>query len=796
MTFRTLEGTGLVIGRGVGHSDGMDPRTPPARGVARVTPSSGPSGAPSGAGSRARGSASVGGSASAPGSAGRTRPGTANAAGLAAARAAGGGRKPPGGRGKGGGSGKGRGRRRRIGAIIGVVALIVAFGGMGAVYAALQVPLPSDNRFAEVSRIYYSDGKTELASLGAENRTYVTLDKVPVHMQQAIIAAEDRTFYTNNGISLGGIARAVWANVRGQEVQGGSTITQQYVKNAHLSSERTFTRKFREIGWAVKADRKYSKQQILEFYLNTIYFGRGAHGIEAAAQTYFGEPASKLTVAQSAVLAGVIKAPSIYDPAADLQRATARWNYVLDAMVGKGWLSPQDRASEKYPKTKRVVASNGGSHNLGGWSGLIVQQVEKELKARGIDEQTIRTGGLKIVTTIDKKAQKAAVDAAHDVFAGEAKDMEKALAAVQPGTGRVVAYYGGTRGYGNLDLASSRFRPGSSFKVYTLAAAVSDGISIKSYWNGSDNQKFPGETVPVRNSDGSSCARCTLIQATTMSLNTTFYAVAQKVGASRILDVARASGITDPKVDSSLSRTRQVALGDLRVSPLEHANGLATIANGGVSVPPYFVERVEHDSSVVYQHQKPQTQRAFGADVAADVTYALRTVYDNGKRIADGRPAAAKTGTAQLGRTTENSDAWMVGFTPQLAAAVWVGHSAADAPLRNSWGGHVYGNGLPRQMWAEFMSGALAGTPVEQFAPPKYLGQTDAGNVASPAPRPSPMPSPTQTPVAPPTQSPPVWPGPSRNPRPSPSTPPPPSPSPLFPGSSPAAAAAGRGSGG
>ncbi|HEV7825928.1 MAG TPA: transglycosylase domain-containing protein [Mycobacteriales bacterium] len=730
-----------------------------------------------------RGSASVPrGSASA--AAGRTRPGTANAAGVAAAKAAarkpakaaGGAKKPP-----GKAAAAKRRRRRRIAAIAGITALVVMFGGMGAVYAALQVPLPSDNRVAEVSRIYYSDGKTLMATLGAENRTYVALDQVPVHMQQAIIAAEDRTFYENNGISIGGIARAVWATGTGQEVQGGSTITQQYVKNAHLTSERTISRKFREIGWAIKADQKYTKEEILEFYLNTIYFGRGAHGIEAAAQTYFGVPASKLTVSQSAVLAGVIKAPSIYDPAASPERAAARWDYVLDAMVGQRWLSEQDRAAQEFPATKKVVASNGGSRNLDGWSGLIVQQVEKELKTKGIDEQTIRTGGLKITTTIDKKAQRAAVQAAEKVFSDQAKDMEKALVAVEPGTGRVRAYYGGTRGYGNLDLASSRFRPGSSFKVYTLAAAVADGISIKSYWNGSDNQKFPGETVAVKNSEGSSCARCNLIEATTKSLNTTYYALAQKVGASKVLDVAKAAGVTNPKVDETLSVTRQVALGDLRVSPLEHANGLATLANQGVAVPTAFVQKVEQDGSVVYQRPEPQTTRALDADVAADVTFALRSVYNAGRKIRDGRPGAGKTGTAQLGKSTDNSDAWMVGYTPQLAAAVWVGHSAADKPLRNEWGGRVYGNGVPREFWAEFMSGALDGVAVEQFPAPKYVGLADAGNVASPAPSPVRTVAPSPTVPVTPSTAPPAWPVPSNEPAPSPSPASSEDPAPLFP---------------
>jgi membrane peptidoglycan carboxypeptidase len=674
-------------------------------------------------------------------------------------------------------------RRRKIASIAGFTALLLMLGGMAAVYVGLQVPLPSDNQVKELSRIYFSDGKTVLGGLGSENRTYVELSKIPPHMQRAIIAAEDRTFYENNGISVGGIGRAVWANVSGGEVQGGSTITQQYVKNAHLTDERTFTRKFREIGWAIKADQKYSKEQILEFYLNTIYFGRGAHGIEAAAQTYFGVPAADLTLAQSAVLAGVIKAPSVYDPASDLQRSQDRWDYVLDGMVKLGWLTATDRAAQEYPATEKVRPSTGGSFNLDGWRGLIIQQVEKELKARGIDEQTIRTGGLKIVTTIDKKAQKAAVDAANKVFSGQPKDMEKALAAVEPRTGAVKAYYGGTRGYGNLDLASSRFRPGSSFKAYTLAAAVSEGISIKSYWNGKDNQRFPGETVPVRNSEGSSCGRCTLIEATKMSLNTTYYALAQKVGPEKVLEVAKLAGITDPKVDDRLSLTRQVALGDLRVSPLQHANGIATLAAEGEYVPTHFVQRVEQDGNVIYDYPEARPTRALPADVAADTTYALQQVYNSGRRIGDGRVGAGKTGTAQLGKTDENSDAWMVGYTPQLAASVWVGHSAGDAKLRNDkTGGRVYGNGLPRDFWAEFMTGALKGSKHLDFPPPKYTGLVDSGNVASPEPVPS-VTVPTQEPSTEPrmTESPPEWPIPSDEPGPPQDTAPSPRPDPLFP---------------
>jgi membrane peptidoglycan carboxypeptidase len=271
-----------------------------------------------------------------------------------------------------------------------------------------------------------------------------------------------------------------------------------------------------------------------------------------------------------------------------------------------------------------------------------------------------------------------------------------------------------------------------------------------------------------------------------MSLNTTYYALTREVGAAKVLATAAAAGITDPTVDPNLSETRQVALGDLRISPLDHASGFATIAAKGVHVPTYFVDRVEQGGNTVYTHQAPQKERAFSADVAADTTFALQQVYNAGRRIADGRPGAGKTGTAQLGKTDENSDAWMVGFTPQLSAAVWVGHSAADEALRNSaTGGRVYGNGLPRDFWAEFMSRALAGEKVLDFPPPKYIGSQDAGNVSAPAPAPIADSAPTVAPTARPTPSRQLFPEPTTPPEPTQAPEPSPSGAPLFPSSSP-----------
>ncbi len=335
--------------------------------------------------------------------------------------------------------------------------LFLVSGAIGAGYGAARSPLPGQVLNNASSVFYYSDGRTEIARLGAENRTEVSLAQVPEHVQQAILAAENRDFSHDSGISAGGILRAMWADVRGKPVQGGSTITQQYVKNAYLGPERTFARKRSEIILSVKLDREYSKRQILEWYLNTIYFGRGAYGIEAAAETYFDRSVGRLTVEQAAVLASGIRAPAAYDPQEHPRAAHDRWHYVLRGMVGQGWLAKSRAGQAKYPAVRPIGASD--FNDLSGPKGYIVWQVVKELAAHGISEDMVRRGGLRIVTTIDRRAQESAVAAMARVFVGQPADLQQALVAVEPGTGRVRAYYGGKDGYGAWDHAVRALRP-------------------------------------------------------------------------------------------------------------------------------------------------------------------------------------------------------------------------------------------------------------------------------------------------------------------------------------------------
>jgi membrane peptidoglycan carboxypeptidase len=610
--------------------------------------------------------------------------------------------------------------------------------GLGVLFATVDVPQPESLANPQVSLVTYSDGK-EIARVGAQNRVEVPLSKVSEPARRAVLAAENRDYYSEPGISPRGILRAAWANVRGGGVkQGASTITQQYAKNAYLTQERTWSRKVKEIVIAVKLDRAYSKDEVLEFYLNTVYFGRGAYGIEVAAQTYFGKPAAKLTAAEGAVLAALLRSPSAYDPATDPADARERWDYVVQGMQEEGWL---EGAQVTYPE----VLPKDTKDELAGPQGYLVQQVQEELEQHGFTEGRLRSSGLRVVTTVDRRVQAEAVKAVEGVTGKTLPaGVHRALVAVEPGTGRIRAQYAGT------DYVTKPFnaatqgiaQAGSSFKPYVLAAALDSRISLKTTMDGASPQTF-GD-YEVKNYGDEQFSEVDLVQATAHSVNTVFVPLGERAGLSHVAEVATRLGITaDMSKDSTLP---SFPLGTTAVTPLSQAVAYATLAARGVRAEPYLVEKVTDAKGRVLYTSGRETAEAISQGVADDTTHALQQVVVDGTGRAaqlPGRPSAGKTGT-----TSGNTAAWFVGYTPQLATAVALFSERQDVPLRDIAGAdEVTGGSLPARTWSRFMTAAHEGQPVKEFAPPVFGGvQPSPSAVAAPSASPSPSPSPTVPP--------------------------------------------------
>ncbi len=651
-------------------------------------------------------------------------------------------------------------------ATVGFLALVAA---VGVAYSATTIPAPKSLVSAQTTILYYDDGTTEIGRFGEQNRIIIPLSDVPLPVRHAVLAAEDRTFYENRGISPTGIARALWSNLRGGATQGGSTITQQYAKNAFLTQDRTYTRKFKEFFIAVKLARRDNKDKILADYLNTIYFGRGAYGIETAAQTYFGVPAKQLTLEQGAVLASVIRSPANYDPQKYPDRLKARFEYVLDGMVTKGWLTQAKRAGLQVPPLAAAKKPQGGT------TYYLMDTVRRELKANGFSDQDIDLGGLRVTTTFNRRAQRAAVSAVEKGFPTiNAKNVHVGLSAVRPGTGAVVAMYGGAKAGGLNEVTQARVQPGSSFKPFALAAALQDGIGLKSRFQGNSPLRLPNSTTEVGNEFNTSYGSSVdLVKATEDSINTAYVDLSLQMGPKKIVQAAVDAGV--PQDTPGLQANAVTTLGTASVRNIDMASAYATFAAGGKAAGWHTVAVVKGANGGVRYRAAPRTTQAFDGKVVADVDYALQQVVKSGtgtNALALGRPAAGKTGTAAL-RPGTTTSAWFVGYTPQLAAAVDFYKGTGRADLDGVGGlSTFFGGEYPTKIWTAFMTAALKNRPVLDFPPAAYVGQT-----LNPAPSKSPSPtdsstvSPTTT--LPPSTLPPTAPVPPPSQPPPASTPPP-----------------------
>ena len=619
----------------------------------------------------------------------------------------------------------------------------------GIAYAYFTVKIPDPNAFvnSQTTIIQYADG-SELGRMGSENRTIVKLANIPLNVRHAVMAAEDRNFYSERAFSPTGIARALWNNLKGGSLQGGSTITQQYAKTAFLTPTRSIQRKIKELVIAIKLENQFSKDQILENYLNTIYFGRGSDGIETASEVYFGRTVDQLNVSQAAVLASILRSPGYYDPSYgpnNLKRLKARWQYVIDGMVKAKWLSPENAAKQKFPTVKNRITSG----SLAGPKGYVMSWVQRQLNLLGFTDEQLQVGGYTIKTTLEKKAQEAAVDAVdRRTPAKVPTNLHIGLVSIRPGTGEIVALYGGkdflVNQFNNATQATTQ--AGSTFKPFALVAALEQGIPLTSVWDGQSPQVFDdlGKPYPVFNYGNEQYGLIDLKQATAESVNTIFVPLGIKVGPDKVVDVARRAGIP---TSVAMVATPSVTLGVASPHVVDVASAFATFAAQGIYAKPFIVKEVLGANSGVLYEARVQAQQVFAADVMADLTSALQEVTTVGTAaaaLADfGRPSAGKTGT-----TTDNASAWFSGYTPQLATSVAMFRDNASESL-NGIGGlnAVTGGSFPAKIWDLYMKNVLKGVKIVDFPPAADIGGLDAVSFESAVPTLDPALAVTPTPT-------------------------------------------------
>jgi membrane peptidoglycan carboxypeptidase len=688
------------------------------------------------------------------------------------------------------------------GMFIGFVGSMVAVAGIG--FALVQVPSENIAAQSQNNVYYWGDGSQMVATGTGVNRQNVTIDKIPEAMQWAVISAENKSFYQDSGVDPMGIARALVNMATGGQTQGGSTITQQFVKNTYLSQDQTVTRKFKEMFISIKVGTKFDKQRILQGYLNTSYYGRGAYGIQAAAQTYYGKDAVDLKPSECAFLAALLKGPTYYDPAgnadldknadaaSNLKRSTARWSWILGEMHKDKHLTDAQyqEATKKYPMPEGRKATKGMTGQI---SYLVDTAKKYVLNHSDITETQFDQGGYQIYTTFQKAKVNALSEAVkkiqkerlHPKTEPKDKYVQFGAASVKPDDGAIVALYGGDgyeNGHFTNNADTSGVPVGSTWKPFVLAAAMEYGtyksegqpVSPLSKYNGNDHLKVrrpdgtyflnkDNSTFYQNNESPHRWGYITLRKAMEQSINTPFVQLGIDVGMSHVRDVAQSAGVLPDTMSKDLNPS--FAIGTSTPSAIRMADAYATFAASGKQTDPYSVTAVKYKGTDQPGFEKPKKKQAFSSDIADNVTNVLENVIQNGTGTnakALGRTAAGKTGT-----TDKNKSAWFVGYTQQLSTSVTMfRENPKDHELLSMNGtagvDSIHGGDIPTSVWTEYMLAALKNQNDPGFPDPVKIGtiQDEAG-------APSPTPSPTITPSETPSET--ASPSPSESTSPSPS---------------------------
>ena len=663
---------------------------------------------------------------------------------------------------------------KRIG--FGILTIFLGFFIIGMavflyLYNTLSVPAPDDLALAQKTTVYYADGTTEMGSLGEINRQIVDTTKIPDYVSKAIVASEDRTFYTNSGVDVKGILRALVNNLRGGARQGASTLTQQYVERYFVGKTTdTYGGKLKEAVLAIKINREQSKDEVIGAYMNTIYFGRGAYGIDAAAQAYFGHGADQLTLSESALLAAVIPAPSAWDPAVNPDKAKERWERDLNLMVEDGWITQAEKDAAVFPETIDPETLNSAS--MTGTTGYLMAQVKSELLASGqFDEDKISQGGLRITSTIVKEHQDQAVAAAqgmNEVDGWDPTYQHVALSSMDPATGEILAEYAGAdfekrqQNAVTQDIAMA----GSSFKPFALLANARLGGTVYDTYSGKSPQYFRGMGTPVSNDGGYSFGNVTLVKATAYSMNTVFVGLNDDVEPENTLKAAIDAGIPEDTV--GLNDELLNVLGPSSPHNIDLTTAYSTIANGGERVTAHIVKKVEDSNSKLLYSGDVAPKRVFDVEEISSIMPALEAVTKGegtANRVDYSIPrlvTAGKTGTS-----SEQLSAQFVGFVPGMVTAVSM-YQSDDAgnsvPLDDVGGlGQFHGGDWPVDVWIDYMKPATANLPGDDFPWKVESNRKVHNNAPTPAPsatteapqsapEPTETPTPTETPSAEPTE--------------------------------------------